>query len=169
MKVFVIPADKMSEELMTYVDAVIMPGGHDHYPSDKFTIEQLPKDRCMDGSYDNCLSDREYAYQNVNSWADKYEIPTMGICLGLQYLALHHGGTLAPKTAEYNSLSSVNVTFNQSSLSYLYTLSKEEKIRAVDFCEFPEVLFNGVYRTNSFSVKDGNFDIGATSQDSTGN
>ncbi len=151
----VLAASAITDTAIKRLDGIIMPGGGDSYPSEapSFSAKELPKVTCLEEeSAEPCLTPTEAAYQKVYALADQYEIPTMGICLGNQYLALHKGEHLHPVLGYGYREFVHSAHFIKGSLSHLYTLSEEELKAATGECKVPAVSLPNIITAHEYAI-----------------
>ncbi|CAM3705481.1 gamma-glutamyl-gamma-aminobutyrate hydrolase family protein [Erysipelothrix urinaevulpis] len=74
------------EEHVKLCDALILSGGHDVNP---YLYGQEPKQKLGD-----IYPKRDRFEMTLLEWADKYKIPVLGICRGMQLMNVYYGGSL---------------------------------------------------------------------------
>ena len=118
---------KTIEKYLDMVDGIVFPGGRKITPFDKYLL-----DRCI-----------------------KRDIPTLGICLGMQLMGAYHDGFNVYKNeSEINHFQdsfeglahSVKIEKN----SLLYKILKKEKIEVNSFHSY-HILVNNEYSVNAYS------------------
>lgn len=87
-----IPSMKVFTRVQTELDGLIIPGGCDIYPS-HYGEEPHPRLE----QYNHALDELELS---IVQWVFKYDIPTLGICRGMQLINVALGGTLYQDLAD---------------------------------------------------------------------
>jgi putative glutamine amidotransferase len=81
-----LPPQRSTTELVSGIDALLIPGGDDFLPADPT--------RYPDGVFDETPPAQIDFDSRLLAAALARGIPVLGVCYGMQLLALHHGGTL---------------------------------------------------------------------------
>jgi len=141
VKVRMIAGDMINDEFIQQFDGLVIPGGEDSFPKEKeeFGLGDLNPDDML---Y------LEKVYQSVIELADKYGIPTVGMCAGHQHIILHHKGMLMPIDG-YNGDNPESIgennhrgTFVKGSVPYFLALTPGEQRNALTNCTLPSVSLN---------------------------
>ena len=144
------------DQFIKQFDAIINPGADDSFPRiAKFTKEDCPFSR-----------ETELHYQNMLDLSSKLNIPYLGICAGSQHLALYNGGSLTYLGDGQKSNNMIN--FIKGTLPYFLSLTKNQQIKTLSDCDFPEITFTG-FRAHKFAaikeILGNNMQLGAVSKD----
>ncbi|MBI1270764.1 hypothetical protein GC174_10055 [bacterium] len=123
------------DTIMEMVDGVIFVGGLDYNPC-RYNQEKEPETVLINATRDN------FDFAFINKVMTDYDVPVLGICLGMQLLNVHRGGDLVqdiPKTypesgIKHSSPDGWNKGFNEHSVrlvkgSRLYEIYQKEELR----------------------------------------
>lgn len=134
----------------------ILQGAYDNFPKDKdFTIRDLKNETMIDS---------EKLYQKVLWIADKYKIPTLGVCSGNQHIALYHGGVL---TSVNGYGSGHTGRFVEGSIPYFMALNFTEQDLAMNYGIMPPINIP-IITSHNYSVAErdlGELKIGVYSEE----
>ncbi len=82
-----LPIQRGAAELISRVDALLLPGGDDFLPEDPHSYP--------DGVHFNPAPDEQVSFDRaLLASALENKLPVLGICYGAQLIAIHYGGTL---------------------------------------------------------------------------
>lgn len=84
----------------------------------------------------------EKLYQRILNLADKYDIPTIGMCSGNQHIILYHQGAFEPVANYINDGGGENKhrgILIEGSIPYFLTLTPSEQRYALENCSMPEI------------------------------
>jgi gamma-glutamyl-gamma-aminobutyrate hydrolase PuuD len=159
----IITPDMINDEFIQQFDGLIVPGATDNFPKDKkeFTLKDLNPENMIP---------TEKLYQHVDGLADKYNIPTIGMCSGNQHIILYHQGTLMPvdNYVDPSDKNNHQGIFKKNSVPYFLTLTPNEQRRALQDCSLPEVVLDIVTAHHYAGVKEklgGALKVGALSEE----
>lgn len=156
LNMLIVTKDHESEDFLSQFNAFVVPGGEDSFPKNQeFVISDLDNAKLRNG---------EKLYKRLLSVADKYNIPTMGMCLGNQYVGLFNGATL--DTVKGHNGGDHKGIFNAGTLSHFMALSQVEQHQLLESQYYPSVEFD-IDTFHNFAIvqnKPGRLNIGAYSE-----
>jgi ankyrin repeat protein/gamma-glutamyl-gamma-aminobutyrate hydrolase PuuD len=153
VQVLIIDKDNKDKDFLKHFSGFIMPGGGDSFPKNQeFVIEDIKN-----------MGENEKFYTEILSIAKEFSIPTIGICLGNQYIGLNTGATLN-STIGHNGGGHKGM-FLKGTLPYFMSLSKSEQGQILESKYYPDIIFS-IDTAHNFAVvpnKPGDLVIGAYS------
>ena len=154
LNILIVTKDHESEDFLSRFNGFVVPGGEDSFPKNQeFVISDLDNVTLRDG---------EKLYKRLLSVADKYNIPTMGMCLGNQYVGLFNSATL--DTVKGHNGGDHKGIFNAGTLSHFMALSQVEQHQLLESQYYPSVEFDIDTFHNFAIVQPGRLKIGAYSE-----
>ena len=154
--------DASNMALMSSFSGFINPGAGDNFPKDReFSLNDLNQDKMLEN---------EHLYQKIVTYAKENRIPYLGICSGSQHLLLNSGGQLNYlKNLGLDYLGgNHDAIFVPTTIPHYMTLNNQEKLAALENCEFPQVEFP-IYTAHNYAGIDGKLgeriDLGAISEE----
>jgi gamma-glutamyl-gamma-aminobutyrate hydrolase PuuD len=155
---YVIKFDQISENNLKNIDGIFLPGGGDNFPSDvEFNLNDLQK---------SGYGATETYYQYLLDIAEKYHIPTIGICAGNQQIALKNGATLT-QVDNYNHGFGHKAYMLEGTLPHFISLNEKQQTLAFKQGIFEQIFYNIITAHNYAVVDNGsaNVEIGAFSEE----